>query len=142
MNTPNTSTCQNQLLLQLINIYIKAVNSSSSTLSSLLKLGDLSDWRSNKIPIQGNLNEGWSYHFHGSGCCIVSPDFEVDFEFDSECQVGGFDVWRLWSFVCDNADVSSDFPEFADMKTIQKSFDSLIENHLIERKAGLYWLVH
>jgi len=124
--------------MQLINLYIQTVLSYSSNLATFLCLVNLTEWKSRKIPIRGDFNDGWSYTFHGSGCHIVSPDIEVDFEFDTECKVGGFDLWRLWSFVCDNDEIAAKFSAFIDKKVIQNAFESLLKNHLIKESAGLY----
>lgn len=141
MNSRSIDSPNIELLIQLINLYIKTVLLFSSKLSSFLQLDKLTDWRSLGIPIQGKFDDGWSYAFHGSGCIIYSPNMEVDFEFDKDCQIGGFDVWRLWSFVCDNEKVCDEFSEFADKKRLQAIFDIAIENHTLKQKGSLYHLV-
>lgn len=141
MNSHSTKFPQGELFMQLINLYIKTVFSFSSVLSSFLHLVDLTEWRSKGIPIRGEFNGGWSYTFHGSGCCISSPNIEIDFEFDSDCRVGGFDVWRLWSFVCDNEEVGVKFSEFKDKKVIQAAFNAALEDDKIEANSGLHRLV-
>jgi hypothetical protein len=102
------------------------------------------DWRSSGIPIRGDFDDGWSYAFHGSGCIITSPDMEVDFEFDGKGQVGGFDLWRLWSFVCDNQkhEECIKFIEFVDKEKTQEIFDVAIVNKLIKKDDILYHLVN
>jgi hypothetical protein len=141
LTSHSTNIPQDELFIRLINLYIKTVFSFSNILSSFLQLVDLTEWRSKGVPIQGEFNDGWSYTFHGSGCCIASPDIEVDFEFDSDCKVGGFDVWRLWSFVCDNEEVGAKFSEFKDKKAIQAAFEAAVEDRQIEEDAGLHRLM-
>ena len=142
MNSHSTNIPpRNELLIELMKLYVETVLSFSSTLSGLLQLSDLTTWRSKGVSIKDSFDEGWSYAFHGSGCCIFSPGLEVDFEFNSDCQVGGFDVWRLWSFVCDNDEVSSKFSKFTDKMVIEEAFNELLNNRLIEEDAGLYRLV-
>ena len=128
------------LLIQLIESYVETVSLYSKTLSRFLKLSDLTNWKSHNIPIKAKFNDGWLYAFHGSGCHISSPELEVDFEFDSNCEIGGFDVWRLWSFVSDNSKVSSTFSIFANKENIEKVFNQLLDADLIEKHAGLYRL--
>jgi hypothetical protein len=113
----------------------------SKKLSCFLKLDTLTNWRSKGIPIHGDFDDGWSYAFHGTGCNIASPDMEVDFEFDTDCKIGGFDVWRLWSFVCDNEKICAEFSEFSDKKHLQVAFDMALESQFLKKNEGLYRLV-
>ena len=50
------------------------------------------------------------------------------------------DVWRLWSFVCDNSKVSSAFLTFSNKERWRKVFNQLLDADLIEERAGLYRL--
>ncbi|TBW47489.1 hypothetical protein EZI54_22650 [Marinobacter halodurans] len=140
MNTHNINSKNVEPLVRLIKLYVDTIFLFSSKLSHFYKLDQLTDWRSQGIPIQGAFDDGWSYAFHGTGCSITSPDVEVDFEFDVNCEVGGFDVWRLWSFVCDNEEMRIKFSEFSDKKHLQKVFDVAVENHFLKKHGGLYRL--
>ena len=140
MNFHNTNIARGELFTQLVNLYTQTIFSFSSALSNFLQLSDLVEWRTKKIPSSGSFDDCWSYSFHGSGCCIASPVTEIDFDFDLDCKIGGFDVWRLWLFVCDNEEVSAKFSEFKDKKALQLAFEVALENHQIEQRAGLYRL--
>lgn len=141
MNSHNTDSKNVELLIRLVKIYVSTVLLFSDKLCHFLALNKLTDWRSSGIPNQGNFDDGWSYAFHGAGCNIASPDMEIDFEFDEDCEVGGFDVWRLWSFVCDNEKMCDEFSEFSDKKWLQTVFDLALEDHLLQKHEGLFRLV-
>ena len=141
MNIHNIDSKNIEQLIRLIKLYVSTVLFFSSELSNALKLNKLVDWRSQGIPVQGHFNNGWSYSFHGSGCNITSPDMEVDFEFDLDCEVGGFDVWRLWSFVCDNEKLSDKFSGFSNKQQLQTVFDAALESQLLKKHGSLYRLV-
>ena len=128
------------LLIQLIEFYVETVLVYSATLTRALELSNLANWRSHNVPMKDEFGEGWSYAFHGTGCFISSSELEIDFEFDANCEVGGFDVWRLWSFVCDNSKVSSAFLTFTDKEKMEKVFNQLVDANLIQERAGLYRL--
>lgn len=146
MNIHNTNSMHVGLLIRLINFYLETVNSFSTKLLEFLKVEDLTDWRSLNIPIRGDFSEGWSYAFHGSGCRISSPGLEVDFEFDTTCKVGGFDLWRLWSFICDNEDACAEFKVFQDKEKLRQVFNEAVLDNLITpmneyEENGLYHLI-
>ena len=85
----------------------------SATLTRALELSNLANWRSHNVPMKDEFGEGG--HMRSMELdTISSSELETDFEFDANCEVGGFDVWRLWSFVCDNSKVSSAFLTFTD----------------------------
>ena len=48
---------------------------------------------------------------HGYGCCIHLQSGRVDWNFGSEGQIDGFDLFRLHEFVHKG---TQDFPEFRD----------------------------
>lgn len=141
MISRNTESQSLEQLIRLMDLYVNTAFSLSGKLADFLALPKLADWRSLEIPIKGELGNGWSYAFHGAGCCIESPEVEIDFEFDSDCEVGAFDVWRLWSFVCDNEFVRAEFSEFCDRKHLQTVFDLAVANQLIRKENDLYRLV-
>ena len=128
-------SCDN--LVVLIKLYCQLVNQYSQQLSLALKVSDLTDWRVNKVAQQGQFNQSqWRYAFHGSGCFISSQQYHVDFEFDKHCDVGGFDVWRLWSFVEDNEEKCLIFSEFKDKKHLEKIFAQLNDMGVISMMNG------
>lgn len=147
MTIHNTNDASNvEIFLFLVKTYIDAVIIASRELCDFLKLTNLADWRSADVPIKGAFNNGlWKYAFHGSGCAIVTSDYEIDFEFDINCAIGGFDVWRLWSFVCDNQSLSLKFDAFRDKKNVESAFNNAIAQNLIRQEvdgkpSDLYFL--
>ncbi len=136
-----------KVLLHLIKEYVEKVLFVSKELSDSFGLEKLCSWKSAGIPISGYLkNNRWKYAFHGSGCSVVSSEFQVDFEFDINCIVGGFDIWRLWSFVCDNENLDADLKLFKDKKFLESTFEKAYELKLIRKEidgkqSDLYFLV-
>jgi len=135
------------LLYLLIKEYIKKVLFASKELSNLFGLEKLCHWRAVGIPVSGYLkNNRWKYAFHGSGCEVMSPEFQVDFEFDINCNVGGFDIWRLWSFVCDNENIDVELKLFRNKNILESAFKKASELNLIRKEvdgkqSDLYFLV-
>ena len=146
MNTRNIKTDSKENLVGLIQLYLKFVDDFSMELLVALNINNLTEWKERKIPQEGTFNDSkWSYAFHGSGCCIANQKYEVDFEFDMYCEVGGFDVWRLWSFVEDNEELCSAYIDFKDRKYLDQNFRVLIrEGIIVNKNAGkesdLYFL--
>lgn len=130
------------LLIKLIKLYVETVVFFSNKLSISLKIENLTDWRAFKIPIQGSFCNDYLYAFHGSGCFISSPDIEVDFEFDEKCQVGGFDMWRLWSFISDNQEnkIFAEFIEFIDKNELEETWNILLKRNIIKKYGDMYYL--
>ncbi len=79
------------------------------------------DWRSSGIPQKGCLDPDGkiSYFLHGFGCCVYLPSGRVDWDFGSEGQIDGFDVWRLHRFAEQG---TQNFPEFRDEKVLKSVF--------------------
>ncbi|WP_419905546.1 DUF6896 domain-containing protein [Kiloniella sp.] len=131
-------------LIELIKLYTKTLDELSGELLNNLDIDDLTLWISLKLPQKAEFKtKGLSYYFHGSGCYITSPGINIDFEFDLDCSVGGFDVWRISSFVSDNEAIASMYPQFENIETIEKYFNHLIERDTIVQHTkpnGLYWL--
>ena len=141
MNSRNIDSSNVELLIQLIELYVETINVYSAKLSKDLEIDNLAEWRSAGVPIRGTFGGEWTYAFHGTGCCITSPEMDVDFEFGLDCGVGGFDVWRLWVFVCDNESICADFLDFSDKKRLKQSFQEAARGKLISGPVGeLYYL--
>ena len=137
MNTLNIKAGSTESLVELIQLYLKLVHEYSTELLMVLSINDLTEWRGMEVPQKGNFNNSeWSYAFHGSGCFISSQEYDVDFEFDKHCNVGGFDVWRLWSFVEDNEELYSSFTDFKDRKYLEEVFSLLKNKGVIAKRNG------
>jgi len=55
-------------------------------------------WADRDIPQRGKLNGKILYYKHGYGCAVHFPTQVVDFDFGSNGEIDGFDVWRLVGF--------------------------------------------
>lgn len=138
MNFHNT----NILSEELIHLYLFHVNELYSQLVKCLGVPNLYDRetrRKEKIPSKGNCKDFFiEYAFHGVGCSISTTKIEVDFDFDFDCKLNGFDVWRLWLFVCDS-ELDGKFDVFKDKVFLEKSFSYLELNGLVKQKDALYY---
>ena len=68
------------------------------------------------------------YHFHGVGCRVVTTWGAIDWDFGYEGRIDGFDLWRLRQFAQHD---TTDFPEFADKKTLEATFTAAVQKGII-----------
>ena len=73
----------------------------------------LEAWRNKDIPQKGDLSEKVKYEFHGIGCLLVFPEYDVDFDFGPDKRIDGFDLWRLSQYV------SSRIKKYTEYKNIK-----------------------
>ncbi len=98
-----------------------------------LKIGDtppLVAWRNNDIPQQGKLSDDVEYQFHGIGCVLVFPEYEVDFDFGPDNRNDGFDLWRLSLYVSSRAER---YPYYQDEEKLKKEFENAVEANVIAK---------
>lgn len=90
----------NKAFAQLISDYQVAVGKAILQISdSGIELpATLIEWLELRIPARGKLHSGAEYYKHGIGCAVYLPEGEVDFDFDQDGGIDGFDDWRLWKF--------------------------------------------
>lgn len=55
-------------------------------------------WRDGLLDKSGKI-DGVSYEFHGAGIYIEDNDTEIEIDFLPNCELGGFDSWRIWNFI-------------------------------------------
>ena len=125
-------TLSAEALVMLIDKYTGAVEDAHAMLRA--HLGEdalLSAVNGRRIPREGQLPGGFPYSFHGVGCAVEGPDFEVDFDFGPEQRVGGFDAWRLSLF----AQFFPDLSPFHDANVVARGLREL-------EAAGLVWCPH
>ena len=106
--------------------------------------GSLMFWRRAGLPIRGFLDSGRTvgYYFHGNGCRVSLPGWEVDWDFGHDGRLDGFDAWRLWQFAKDGTD---QFPEFERKETLEDVFREALARGVIHRpfkhlRDDLYYL--
>jgi hypothetical protein len=87
--------------------------------------------RSEKLlPPSGTLAGCYQYSFHGIGCFVKSPTYEVDFDFGPNERHDVFDLWRLDLFT---EAQSKKFSQYLDPNVLEQDFKSAIENGQIVR---------
>jgi len=119
LNIHNTNK-KNELLIKLIILYIKNIKKVEKILLESLKLDKLCYWKSEKKPITDRIRN-LKYAFHGSGCWVSTVEYEIDFEFDINCNVGSFTIWNLWNFICDNHEIREEFIIFLNKQNLKET---------------------
>lgn len=71
---------------------------------------------SRQIPRQGNLHTGEEYQFHGIGCWVEFATYKVDFDFDFDGKIDGFDAWRLWLIA---KQFPKEFPSYQELEDVE-----------------------
>jgi len=100
------------------------------------KIGDthpLSAWRNDGLPQKGQLSDDVRYEFHGVGCLLVFPEYEVDFDFGPDGRIDGFDLWRLGLYVESRPDK---YPYYKDSNVLKKDFELAVKKELIGKLDG------
>jgi hypothetical protein len=140
LNTHNTNKDN---LKELISLYLNAVNELSNKLLDCLKIDTLCNIairKEKKIPIKGKCEKhSLKYAFHGIGCYIKTPNIEVEVDFDDNCSLNGFDVWRIWCFLTDNM-LDKKFDKLKNKDFLENVFFELESEKSIDKKDNLYYL--
>jgi len=126
-------------LANLIRDYQAAVGKAVELLerSGIPKPANPKEWVGYDIPGRGVLIGGVSYFKHGYGCAVSLPSGKVDFDFGSEGQINGFNLWRLTIFAGKRLKQYG-FPSEASVKT---AFQSAVESgEIVPSEYILYYL--
>ncbi len=95
------------------------------------------DWIFTDIPSRGELYGGGKYFKHGTGCQVSLTTGEVDFDFGTQGEIGGFDVWRLIRFAGSNL---ADY-DFASKEVLEQCFEAaLTAGSLVCSEYNLYFV--
>ncbi|WP_309741664.1 MULTISPECIES: DUF6896 domain-containing protein [unclassified Chamaesiphon] len=100
------------------------------------------EWQASGISQLGYLDpEGKIFYFlHGYGCCVNLQSGRVDWDFGSEGQIDGFDLFRLHEFVNKG---TQDFTEFRDEAILKAIFTEAELKGLIYKSDDiLYYLAN
>lgn len=84
--------------------------------------------RTNLIPKEGVLNEGYFFNFHGGGCYFKFDNSSIDIDFGPNDRCDGFDSQRLYEFLESTKKEGVDFLSEAD---IRESLNKLLEKEII-----------
>jgi len=137
LNTHNIK--KKEYLIELINLYTENTVYFSKKLAEYLGIKNICNrkyLRENNISLIGFCKEdNLNYTFHGTGCLISTPSIELEIEFDNQCLLNRFDVWRLWCFISDN-ELNTNLNIFRDKKILEDVFFSLDE---IKKDGDLYF---
>jgi hypothetical protein len=67
------------------------------------------------------------YYFHGSGCLITTPAFQVDFDYALEGGCTGIDTWFLFDFLKNNAAIQAKFPLLISGEQVEQLLEELVQ---------------
>jgi hypothetical protein len=129
----------NQELKRTIDDYLLQVKRAVELFDKQLGvIAPLSAWHTNQIPRKGNLSESVSYEFHGIGCLIIYPDYEVDFDFGPDNRCDGFDLWRLTGFI---SSFKERYPRYSISENLKKDFESAVADKFVRKidNSNLYY---
>jgi hypothetical protein len=73
------------------------------------------------------------YHFHGFGCLITTPAFEVDFDYAAEGGCTGIDTWFLFGYWKSNAAIRSKFPLLTSGEQVEQLLEELVQEGLLTK---------
>lgn len=94
-------------------------------------------WVLTDIPDDGELEGGFSYCKHGTGCLVDLPTGSVDFDFGRLGEIDGFDSWRLFKF----AESQLAKYGFETEEAIEKSFEAAVKSgELVSPCYTLYYV--
>lgn len=98
------------------------------------------EWQMSGIPQKGYLDpDGKIFYFlHGYGCCIHLLSGRVEWDFGSEGQINGFDIWRLHEFAEKGTQA---FLDFRDMATLQSVFAEAESKGLIKKSDYILYYI-
>jgi hypothetical protein len=73
------------------------------------------------------------YHFHGIGCYITTPEFEVDFDYALEGGCTGIDAWFLFAFLKSNSFIRLKFPLLTSGEQVEQLLEELTQEGLLTK---------
>ncbi len=114
--------------IELIKEHLRDVDIFMSLLRQ--KIGDnhpLASARNGLILKEGSL-EDIRYNFHGRGCKLEKSGRIVEFDFSSDLNHEGFDLWRLGIYAHSR---KSDFPQYQNHKILGDNFNLAVLKGLI-----------
>jgi len=134
-----------KMMLELIGDYISCATYMCSTLRDSYITNEtlLRSRRINLIPKDGELSEGITFSFHGTGCYFEFENGNIDIDFGPDDRCDGFDDYRLYEFL--EQTKSGGYKELHDKYVFQGEFEKLISAGVIikpdwELNSHLFYL--
>jgi hypothetical protein len=78
-------------------------------------------WRRSSSSAVCHASGGGSYFVHGSGCRVEAAEVEIDFDFNPDGSIPGFDPWKLYGFAQAHRE---NYPWLPDAKHLSKKWKS------------------
>ena len=73
------------------------------------------------------------YHFHGTGCFVTTPDFQVDFDYACEGGCTGIDTWFMVSFLRSNPAMKAKYPLLTNGDQVEQALQELLKEGVLTR---------
>lgn len=73
------------------------------------------------------------YHFHGIGCHITTPAFEVDFDYALEGGCTGIDTWFLLDFLKSNSSIRLKFLLLTSGEQMEQLLEELVQEGVLTK---------
>lgn len=94
-------------------------------------------WSLNDLPDIGVLTGGIRYRKHGYGCEVFFPEASIDFDFGTQGEYDGFDLWRIRMFTSERL---SEFG-ISDDDELERLFKEAVRaGALVQAEGTLYYL--
>ena len=123
----------NEELQKIINIFLHKVSQAENIMKKKMNIDNPKLWKQNGIPRSGKLDK-YSYSFHGIGCCFDFGDITVNYDYDDQGRIDGFDLWRLSIF----GEQLKDFKSYVKSGELKSDFEASIESGLLKKSSGKY----
>jgi hypothetical protein len=89
-------------------------------------------WKEGVIPQSGELSANASYRMHGVGCAVEFPEYDVDFDFAKQDEVG-FDPWRLWRYA---KQFPRTYPDYQELTAVEAAVAGAVADMTVSRMEG------
>ncbi|MBC3304342.1 hypothetical protein H0Z09_24715 [Pseudomonas sp. SWRI18] len=134
---------KNKTLESLIHEYLAHVKEATDLLESSFGTKNiLGLWRSKRIPQRGSVTDNVTYELHGIGCRVYLPDACIDFDYGPDDRVDGFDLWRLYMYVCE---VPHKYQKYTEESALKEDFNEYLKlgkaKKIPNSMSNLYFLL-
>lgn len=75
------------------------------------------------------------YHFHGTGCLVTAPEFEVNFDYAREGGCTGVDTWFMYDFLESNPAIEAKYPLLTSGEQVKQLLEELAHEGLLTKDA-------
>lgn len=121
------------LLIMIIEEYIDLAKKNCKVLKKKYNVKNLlSAHREQIIPSTGEIDNEFTFSFHGVGCTFEKQSLIVELDFSPDDSIIGFDLWRIELFYNSKESIKG-FEIFQNKYQISNIFKLLIKSNIISK---------